>query len=67
MSLKGSVYHPPYPGLPYVAIVFNDDNEVVTSQAVPSHAVGMALIETMFQQFAEGKGSQPEFFEKIKL
>jgi hypothetical protein len=57
MQLKGSVYHPPRPGFPYVAIVLGDDNEVVTSQAVPSQAVGDALIATIFEQFAADKAA----------
>ncbi len=55
MQLKGSVYHPPRLGLPFVAIVFGDDNEVMTSVAVPSQAAGDALIATMFEQFAADK------------
>lgn len=52
MGLKGAVYDPPGPGLPYVAVVINDaDGEVVTARSVPDPASGEALIATVFQQF----------------
>ena len=57
MQLKGSVYHPPRPSLPFVAIVFGDDNKVVTSTAVPSQAKCDALISTMFEKLAADKAA----------
>lgn len=52
--MKGVVYDPPGPGLPYLAVVLHD-GEVVVSRAVTSVAAGEALIAKVFQDFAAAK------------
>lgn len=52
--MKGAVYDPPGPGLPYLAVVLHD-GEVVVSRAVSSVAAGEALIAKVFQDFAAAK------------
>lgn len=55
MSLKGVVYDPPRPGLPYIAVVLDDDNQVVSADSVPSVAAGEALIAEVFARFKADK------------
>lgn len=42
--ITGAVYNPPTPSLPYVAVIFGPDGEVLSSRVVPSVAAGEKLI-----------------------
>jgi hypothetical protein len=41
--------------LPHIAVILNNDGEVVTARAVASVAEGEDLIAKTFKQFAEAK------------
>ncbi|TWS07794.1 hypothetical protein FJD35_24240 [Pseudomonas mandelii] len=54
MNMKGVVYDPPGPGLPYLAVVLNN-GEVVVARSVSSVAAGEAMIAKVFSDFADAK------------
>lgn len=54
--MKAGVYLPPEgSGMPLVAVVVDNDGEVVVSQSVPTIASGEALIQSVFEQFTSGR------------
>ena len=55
--MHGVVYDPPRAGLPYLAVVFGNDGEVVVARSVRSVADGESLIAQVFQDFANAKNA----------
>lgn len=53
--MHGVVYDPPRVGLPYLAVVLDNNLQVVVSRAVGSVAEGEALISAVFEDFAAAK------------
>ncbi len=53
--MHGVVYDPPGAGLPYLAVVLDNNGEVVVARSVPSVAAGESLIATVFAEFAAAK------------
>lgn len=53
--MRAVVYGPPGPGLPYLAVILNSENEVVSARAVPSVAAGEALIAKTVAEFNAAK------------
>ncbi|BEP93273.1 hypothetical protein GmRootA79_16570 [Acidovorax sp. A79] len=54
--MNGVVYDPPRAGLPYLAVVLDNNGEVVVARSVPSVAAGEALIQQTFAAFAADRG-----------
>lgn len=55
--MHGVVYDPPRAGLPFLAVVLDNDLQVVISRAVPGVAEGEALIQSVFAEFAAAKNA----------
>lgn len=53
--MHGTVYDPPAPGLPHLAVVLDNNGEVIVAKSVSSVAAGEALMASIFAQFAEAK------------
>jgi hypothetical protein len=54
--MNGVVYDPPRADLPYLAVVLDNNGEVVVARSVPNAAAGEALIQQTFEAFAAEKG-----------
>lgn len=59
-GIRGAVYDPPRAGLPFVAVVFRPDGEVLVARAVPSAEAGESLIAHVFEEFASQAGTKVE-------
>lgn len=62
-TFSGVVYDPPRPDLPYLAVIFKPEGEVLTALAVASVEAGEALIKKTLLDFkkkvdAETKGKR---------
>lgn len=55
--MHGTVYGPPSQGLPFLAVVLDNQGEVVVAKSVKSVEEGGALIAGVFAQFAAAKNS----------
>ena len=53
--MHGVVYDPPKAGLPYLAVVLDNNGEVVVARSVPSVEAGELLISGVFNQFIDAK------------
>ncbi len=53
LYLHGTVYNPPKDDLPYIAVILDSDNKIITSRAVPSFEAGSHLIEAILSKYAE--------------
>ena len=53
--MHGVVYDPPAAGLPFLAVVLDNNGEVVVARAVPSARAGEALIASVFAGFVDAK------------
>jgi hypothetical protein len=56
-ALRGALYFPPEPGLPYLAIVLNAQNEVLSARSVPSAEAGKNLVAKVSAAFASARSS----------
>lgn len=56
-DIKGVIYDPPGRELPYLAVVFDAENQVLIVRAVPSRRAGEALISSAFEDAAKAFGS----------
>lgn len=54
--VQAAVYSPPRSELPYVAVVFAPDGEVLTARKVPSIEAGERLIQETLSQAAKDVG-----------
>jgi hypothetical protein len=56
-TMRGALYAPPESGLPYLAIVLNAQNEVLSARSVPSAEAGKNLISIISAAFASAGSS----------
>ena len=56
-ALRGALYSPPEPGLPYLAIVLNAQHEVLSARPVPNAEAGKNLVAKLSAAFASARSS----------
>jgi hypothetical protein len=54
-AVRGALYGPPEPGLPYIAIVLNAQDEVLSAQSAPSAEAGNNLVAKVSAAFASAR------------
>jgi len=53
--MRGALYSPPQPGLPYLAIILNAEDEVLAARSVPSAEAGKNLVAKVDAAFASAR------------
>jgi hypothetical protein len=56
-ALREALYTPPEPGLPYIVIVLNAQDEVLSAKSMPSAKVGKNLVAKISAAFAAARAS----------
>lgn len=54
--VSGAVYDPPRADLPYIAVIFGPDGEVLTARIVPTIAAGEKLLVEVMKEQAKKLG-----------
>jgi hypothetical protein len=49
--MRGALYAPPEPSLPYVAVLLNAEDDVLSAKSVPTAEAGEDLVAKIFGEF----------------
>jgi hypothetical protein len=64
--MRGALYAPPEPGMPYLAIVLNAEDEVLSARSVPNVETGKYLIAKVSAAFASARSCENSSKGKAK-
>jgi hypothetical protein len=56
-GMRSTLYAPPEPGLPYIAVLLNAEDEVLSAKSVPTAEAGEDLVAKTFGEFTNARPS----------